>query len=202
MAAGFRFLYYRFGEILTLLVTAGIGAYILVSLADSRRILENENRARSIVLEIHRCETASSNAPAGRYRPLDRLRQESRLLKGLTDVTPAERPHAELFVDGHYYYALLLEYPPKSAESYRAARGDDAPTAFRVMAWPVAFAVTGEAAYYIDQRGELARTANERAVLEGREAFPPDWHEPASAFEEKGNGPAGFPNPWRIDPPR
>ena len=202
MIAGLRFFYNRSGEILTLLVLLAIGAYILVNLVNSSGILDHEAAARTRILEIHRLEIDALNSGAnGRFRPLSALKAGSPDLANLIDVTPAEAKATELFRDDHYFYFLLLEYPAQSAEDYGSDHRNDEPSGFRAMAWPATYAITGETAYYIDPRGILAVSINERARYEGSGCFPPDWQTPASALEEKNRGKNLYLGSWRLDPP-
>jgi len=198
MMRGIHLIYSRSGEILTAITAFSLGAYLIFSLSGSSKILDNETRAKNIVKEIMRLENQSFNsAESGKYVRLKDIVGLSPLLQGLEEISTEGSDSLELFISNDYLYALSLEYEIRGAKDYITDPARDIPSGFKVMAWPAAFAFFGELAFYGDNRGKLAVTTNERALLDGLKSFPPDWKPASTAVEEDGKNKSS--SPWRVD---
>lgn len=173
-----RFIYIRSGEILTVVIMLAIVSYLVMSLDDSRAILDNENSALAAVREVFQMEKAEDQG----YLPLSELRSRSVVLSRLKQ-TKLPHTRAEFFSDNKYFYLFLLERQTSGADDYISGTSRQLPSGFKILAWPSEYAVTGEMAFYIDQRGFLAYTANRRSQYDGWKKFPPDLRKPGQAVD-------------------
>jgi hypothetical protein len=173
----FRFLYNRFGEILTLAVCLCIGLYLVNTFSGAAAVTDNEDRAYEVLKEVYRLEMQAARDRA--YLPLEQLLERSEKLEGVKKREISGLTASTLFGDGKYYFLFRLEHKTQSAQDYIAGRDAPLPIGFQLLAWPRAFAHTGEIALYVDQRGQLMVTGNDRAKYDGLKTFPPDMKEPA-----------------------
>ncbi|MHC4943362.1 MAG: hypothetical protein ACYTG7_10130 [Planctomycetota bacterium] len=193
----FHHLYHRSGELLALALIVVIGGYLILSVRDARQILRNERSALAVVKQIYSEEVnASKSEQIGSFQPLRRLQGEVPLLNHLIPISLGEDQEAELFSDKSYLYYFRLVAQPKSVDDYVSGTAEKVPKGFEAIAWPHAFSTTGEVVYFIDDRGRVAISANERGQYDGYKIFPPDMDSPRDAVTHRRD--ADEFSAWRV----
>jgi len=196
----FRILYFRSGELLTLAMFLAIGFYLARSLSDAGTLLENEQKAVERLAEISRLEKKSVRENDGEgFRPLKGLLDQSDELRSLEEISVAGEDRAEIYEDGGYVYYFKLIDPPKGVDDYISGREKRPPVGFEVIAWPKAFALTGEMAFYVTEKAKLAYTANEQAQYDGFRDFPPNLDAPRAALKRSESS-VEYSTVWRSAP--
>lgn len=166
----FRSLFFKTGEVATLLALAAFLLYLVNSSSEADEILENEQNAQSFLLEVGRAEE-ELHRETGTFGGFDALRSRNAGLASL-QVIPLSNPGTAGLVRGKgYYFFLKLLFPKSSIRSEQSR----SPTGFRCIAWPERFSTTGELCFYIDDSGQTAVSFNSEGRLNGLKTFPPDF---------------------------
>jgi len=191
-----RFLYTRSGEILTLLTVFAVGFYLYHSLSTSTSIIDNENQAREIIIEIHR--KALDNHDKGLKDSGFSLTSLSDKFPKFSKINQIKEQEIHLFSDDNYLYCMKKDFITSGAKEHYSRETKRSTSGFKVMAWPKQFSVDGELAFFIDQRGILAVSKNQRGFYEGLKSYPPDYS-PAKRALDAGAEPSEYNGEWKID---
>jgi len=193
LPAYFRSLYFRSGEIATILALALFVIYYSGIKSGASRILESESASRSIVNEI--CEKeAQIHKNRGFYAGFADLVSDRGRIRSLRPVVKGKSPAGknlssegraplEVVTDDRYYYMLGMKYPPRQAGDLSPAEKEQMPCGFRCLSWPVRYGLTGEVCYYADDSGGIAVTANPMSRLDGLETPLPKFSDFPGAAE-------------------
>lgn len=186
------------GEIITLMVFVFIGLYLYSSMADADHLLHYEEVARNNMIEIYQQEKEAFNSGSS-YIPLDKVVERCPGLQSLKRIKEDKNGKSVLYGDDNYIYFFKLEFELNSVDNYMTGESVQAPSGYKLMAWPKVYATTGELAYYVDQQGFLAMSINPYAQYDGIiKNLPPDLKTPAEFIDRRNEEPIS--NLWEIVP--
>ncbi len=179
-----RQIYFKSGEIVTLLVAAVFVYYLVNSFTNSAAILENEARAGDILHSIY-VEEKRIFETTGGYTGFEELIEKSDRLAQLQPISLKSYDSyfsIKLASDGDYYYLLKMEYPATQAIDLVTGKAEDSPCRFHCICWPLHYTATGERCYYINSEGGIAGSNNSFGRYDGLKGFPyDDFTEPEAA---------------------
>lgn len=190
-----RRVYFKAGEVLTLLAVGVFAFYIVRAYWSADDLLSYEDRARRTTVELYRQE-AGLRESDGAFAGLSDLIVRCETLSGLKIIPPAklglqgQQRGCEVATDGRYFYMLRMTYPELGVSDLNRERDDLVPEGFKAVSWPTHFGISGEVCYYVDETGKMGVTANTYGTFDGLKALanlPAAIPDPA-LFDVKGDG--------------
>jgi hypothetical protein len=182
-----RQIYFKSGELVTLLVAAVFACYLVNSFSNSAAIVENEARAGAVLHSIY-VEEKSAFETRGGYADFEELIGTSDRLTQLRPISLKDYvsySSIKLASDGDYYYLLKMEYPVTQALDIVTGKAEEAPCRFHCICWPLRYTYTGERCYYVNSEGGIAASNNSFGVYDGLKGFPYDDFAAPEAAAEK-----------------
>ena len=185
-----RSIYFKAGELLTLLAVGVFAFYIVRAYWGADDLLAYEDRARRTIVELYRQEAAIHQSD-GAFAGLSDLIGRCETLSGLKIIPPAklgmpgQQRGCEVATDGRYFYMLKMIFPERGFTGMDSDHVDPPPEGFKAICWPTHFGISGEVCYYIDNTGAMGVTPNTFGSLDGLKALA--------------NLPAAIPDPSLFD---
>ena len=181
---------------IVLVVIAALSLFAIPQI-QSRRILANEQQARTVLRQIHDAQRQFRDVNHGEtYGFLPELLGEERRtdirVKPRVLAATGLRPSGFAHVKDGYHFSVVLPgrgVPGVTQEDYANADFEKLDEGFLAYAWPVMAGYSGRLVYVIDASGELRQYRNDRDPPYSGLAAPP----PANIGARRGDAFGGPP---------